>query len=271
LRARFRFAIRVARRPHHQRRRTDRARLDRGRIRGAARIVQQSAPAPRHRQNTLQHVARPASSRRRVGISRQQRAGQHFGPCLHRRPEQEVGPQRRPQQIPHPLPGLHVGLRPVGRLNRNKGGAAIRMADRERRGGRGARQPADHRQALDAQPVQQRRERVGLVLRRRIRRQVGAQIAEPRRRDRLKAGIDQRRGQEQALVEAAAGAVDHQDRPPAAADRVLQAAESGRDDMAELGGDAPPRRADVAAVCKRDPAGGGRRRPARQTQPRRSA
>jgi len=71
---------------------------------------------------------------------------------------------------------------------------------------------AGHHDALDAQVVEQGGQCIGLFGQRGVGREVAAQIAEARGRDHAQAARQQHIGEAQALVEAAAGAVDHQQR-----------------------------------------------------------
>lgn len=95
------------------------------------------------------------------------------------------------------------------------------MPQRELHGRRCTSGSADDGGTLDVQRVQQTSVCVGLCRRRCILRERSTQIPVPRHGDHTETSIDQSLAEVQTLIEAASGAMHHQDRRAIAGDRVL--------------------------------------------------
>ena len=139
--------------------------------------------------------------------------------------------------------------------------AAAGMPDGKLRRGQGAGRPSDHRKALDAQGIEKLHQDIGLVGGRGVVGKGAAEVAEARGCDDPEAALAQAVGEEQPLVEASPGAVDHHERQPVPGDGILQRA-GRRLDHAAAPGD-PCLRArqsraigagSIAPACKGEPA-----------------
>ncbi|MCC2652614.1 MAG: hypothetical protein K0Q60_2777 [Microvirga sp.] len=113
-------------------------------------------------------------------------------------------------------------------------------------------------QPLDSETVQKLNERIRLVLRGGIFREVAAQVAEPRRGDDPDTAPQEAGREAQALIESAAGAVDHQQGGPLPLDRILDDAEASVDEFTPARHSSP---------CRSEGAVEGRRRIASPKQP----
>ena len=96
--------------------------------------------------------------------------------------------------------------------HRHERRTAVRVTDRELNRRKRPGRHADHRGAIDAEVIHQIHDGIRLMFRRRILRERRAQIAEPGGRDDPITRSDQRSRRPESLVEAATGAVDHEDR-----------------------------------------------------------
>ena len=109
-----------------------------------------------------------------------------------------------------------VGGPACGRDDQDQSGRAVRVAERELDGGQRTSRSTGDRDFLQLQLVEQIDEGVGLAFGRRVGGPAAAQIAETRRGDDPDTVADHALGKGEALVEATASAVDHQQRRAAA-------------------------------------------------------
>jgi hypothetical protein len=106
-----------------------------------------------------------------------------------------------------------------------RGVAQLEFGRRQR-----ARRSARNRQPVDAETIEKIDPRIGPVRGRSVLGKGAPEIAEARGRDDAMAAPTQPGREEQPLIEAAARAVDHHDRWPAACDGVFQRARPAVDD-----------------------------------------